>query len=65
MAKSLSKTGITKFGTRDGLDVDNIAPTGTNSIELNSSDVGSNKPKLVIEYTFASGSSAFFLNLLS
>lgn len=47
---NISLTGITKFGGRNSRDIDDSAPTGTNSIECNSSDVGSNKPKLVITY---------------
>ena len=51
---NISLTGITKFGTRCSRDLDNSAPTGTNSIEIVSSDTGSNKPKLVITYELPS-----------
>lgn len=58
---NVSKTGVTKFGCRDGRDFDNSAPTGTNSIEIGSSDVGSNKPKLVITYSLPSSNFFAFL----
>lgn len=39
-----------KLGLRDKRDLDNSAPTGINSIAMNSSDAGSNKPRLTINY---------------
>jgi hypothetical protein len=51
---AITKAGITKLGIRDKRDLDNSAPTGVNSIAMDSAD-GTNKPRLTINYTPASG----------
>ena len=56
---NISKTGITKFATRNTTDADNSAPTWSSGAEsgisVNYSDTGSNKPKLVVTYTVPTG----------
>lgn len=57
---NVSKTGISKFSCRNSTyDVANAAPSWTTnaktSIGAYASDYGSNKPKLVVTYTLASG----------
>lgn len=56
---NVSKTSITKFGARMSQDTVNSPPTWSASVDggvtANYSDVGSNKPKLVVTYTPAFG----------
>lgn len=51
---SITKGGITRLGIRDKRDLDNLTPTGVNSIAINSADSASNKPKLIINYSLPS-----------
>lgn len=49
---NISKTGVSKFATRNSRDLDNSAPTGTNQATCFLSDVAgtTSDPKLVITY---------------
>lgn len=57
---AISKTGITKFGVRDKRDLDNSAPTGSNSITCVSADSATNKPYLTVNY----GGGMIFFNAI-
>lgn len=59
----VSKTGVTKIGLRLSPDYNNSAPSGANSITFATSDLGYNKPKLVVTYTVPTGGSLFFAQL--
>ena len=54
---NISKTGISKFGIRQGKDYSNTQPSETNKIKFRSADnTGTTKdPKLVVTYTAAVG----------
>lgn len=54
----LTKDGnynILKLGLREGHDIDNHTPVGTNQFDFYFADNGSNKPKLTIEYSLPGG----------
>jgi len=56
---NISTTGVSKFGTRQGQDIDNSAPTWGSGqasyVGFNFADVGSNLPKLVVTFTLVGG----------
>jgi len=50
---NISKAGVSSFGTKNSNDSAATAPTNQNRFRSRTSDYGSNKPKLVVTYTFA------------
>lgn len=59
---TISKTGLTAFALRFGIDINDIAPTATNYISFKAADNGTNKPYLSIDYTAATGTQTVAYN---